>query len=162
MKKDEIRRIYKLIRLNIEDREEKEIKILNKLLPYVKNAKTVFCYESIKGEVSTKEIISTLSISAQIFVPEVLGNGIMQAIALDDNKTVADTCDITIVPIIAFDETLNRIGFGGGYYDRFLAKGQTLSIGIAFDEQQCEIFEKDTFDYPLDIIITPTRILKII
>lgn len=162
MKKDEIRRIYKLIRLNIEDREEKEIKILNKLLPYVKNAKTVFCYESIKGEVSTKEIISTLSISAQIFVPEVLGNGIMQAIALDDNKTVADTCDITIVPIIAFDETLNRIGFGGGYYDRFLAKGQTLSIGIAFDEQQCEIFAKDTFDYPLDIIITPTRILKII
>lgn len=162
MKKDEIRRIYKLIRLNIEDREEKEIKILNKLLPYVKNAKTVFCYESIKGEVSTKEIISTLSISAQIFVPEVLGNGIMQAVALDDNKTVADTCDITIVPIIAFDETLNRIGFGGGYYDRFLAKGQTLSIGIAFDEQQCEIFAKDTFDYPLDIIITPTRILKII
>ena len=160
MNKNDLRKVYKELRKNVADRETKEKRIAKKLASYVNGAKSVFCYESIGGEVSTKEIISEISEHSQVFVPEIVGNGIMNVISLDRTHYAQSDCDVTIVPLIAFDETMNRIGFGGGYYDRYLAEHDTLAIGIAFDEQQCAVFSKEPFDMPLDIIITPTRIFE--
>lgn len=159
MDKCEIRNLFKAVRKSVKSREMKEQAIADKLLALAADSRSVFIYESIGGEVSTSGIIEQLGAFAKIFVPEVCGKD-MRLKMLGAEVYTDKPCDITVVPLIAFDATLNRIGFGGGYYDRYLASADTLAIGIAFDEQQCEIFEKEKTDHPLDIIITPTRILK--
>lgn len=158
--KAELRKIYKEIRKHIRDRERKEKAIEDRLLRIIGTAKKVFCYESLPSEVSTVGIIARASEFAKIYVPEVDGaNMFLRSLVSGETDNI--DCDVTIVPLIAFDETLFRIGFGGGYYDRFLATHTSRSIGIAFDEQQCDIFEHDAYDVPLDTIVTPTRILRI-
>ena len=68
--------------------------------------------------------------------------------------------DVTITPLLAVDGQGYRLGYGGGYYDRYLSKHKTVSVGIAFDEQQCDDLTPEETDVPLDFIITPTRILR--
>lgn len=68
----------------------------------------------------------------------------------------ADVLDMIIVPLVAFDQTGARLGYGGGCYDRYLP---TLSatcqiIGIAFDEQRVDGVPTDTHDLPLPHIIS--------
>ena len=68
---------------------------------------------------------------------------------------------VTVVPMLAFDKDCFRLGYGGGYYDRFLSTVRTMSIGIAFDEQLSEDnFANSLMDVPLDIIITPQKIFR--
>ena len=62
--------------------------------------------------------------------------------------------DVVIVPMCAFDDKLNRLGFGKGYYDRFLKNRNTLKIGVAFSCQQTTgIIKKDT-DVTMDYVVT--------
>ena len=68
----------------------------------------------------------------------------------------ADVLDMIIVPLVAFDQTGARLGYGGGCYDRYLP---TLSatcqiIGIAFDEQRVDRVPTDTHDLPLPHIVS--------
>ena len=158
MDKSEIRKIYKQRRKNVENRAAKERAISEKLLKEIKNAKSVFIYESIGGEVGTASMIESISRFAEVCVPEVCGKDIK---LLCKKGGYADKpCDVTVVPLIAFDTDLNRIGFGGGYYDRYLSRNTTRAIGIAFDEQQCDGIEPEPTDIALDMIITPTRVLE--
>lgn len=157
MDKNEIRKIYKERRKNVSDRESKETAIRKKLLNELKNAKTVFIYESIGGEVNTRVIIEEIKKFARVYVPEVCGKGMKLAGA---DGYADKPCEITVVPLIAFDDRLNRIGFGGGYYDRYLSSNATRTIGIAFDEQQCDEIVPEQTDIALDMIITPTRVLE--
>ena len=68
----------------------------------------------------------------------------------------ADVLDMIIVPLVAFDQTGARLGYGGGCYDRYLP---TLSatcqiIGIAFDEQRVDRVPTDIHDLPLPHIVS--------
>lgn len=76
-------------------------------------------------------------------------------------KVDPDTLDLIIVPGVAFDKDGYRIGYGGGYYDRFLDKlsKATPSIGIAFDLQILHKVPKDFFDHPVDFIVTEKEII---
>ncbi|UNT94549.1 5-formyltetrahydrofolate cyclo-ligase [Allobaculum sp. Allo2] len=66
--------------------------------------------------------------------------------------------DVLVIPLLVFCDGY-RIGYGGGYYDRYLEKHpECLRIGIAFDEQEGQ-FEPESWDQRLDWIITPTRTL---
>lgn len=69
--------------------------------------------------------------------------------------------DVVITPLVAFDITGNRMGMGGGYYDRTLANWRTdqrpLPIGYAHDCQQVDKLAKQHWDIPLPYIITPTQ-----
>lgn len=159
MNKNEIRIVYKAARRNVAHREEKESALVRKLLAEIGRPFSVFCYESIGGEVSTAYLIEQLSAFSEVFVPEVRGKDMLLK-SLRTGNYADKPCEATVVPLIAFDETLNRVGFGGGYYDRYLAANRTRTFGIAFDEQQCETFEKEVTDIPLDVIVTPTRILR--
>tara|TARA_Y100000296_G_scaffold69473_1_gene83328 strand:- start:227 stop:871 length:645 start_codon:yes stop_codon:yes gene_type:complete len=72
--------------------------------------------------------------------------------------------DALLMPLVGFDKSGNRLGMGGGYYDRTLAftKGQTVKpklIGIAHDIQQVSSLPIAPWDVPLDAIVTPTGIL---
>ncbi len=70
--------------------------------------------------------------------------------------------EILIVPLVAFDLSGGRLGYGGGFYDRTLeglrAKRPTLAIGFAYDAQEAEGLPLEPTDQPLDMLITETRI----
>ena len=72
--------------------------------------------------------------------------------------------DIIFVPIVAFDNRLYRIGYGGGYYDRYIqkhsSKKKLLKIGIAHSYQKINKVPINKYDKKLDIIITEKYILR--
>lgn len=67
--------------------------------------------------------------------------------------------DVVIVPGIAFGEDGHRLGFGGGYYDRFLAGTNAKKIGVCFDGQVVAHIDHDAHDIPMDMIVTEKRII---
>lgn len=70
---------------------------------------------------------------------------------------------ILVIPMLAFDKNKNRLGYGGGYYDRtisFLEQRNTiLKLGVAFDEQELDFVPTSRFDKKMDVIITQSRII---
>ena len=72
--------------------------------------------------------------------------------------------DILLVPLVAFDKHLNRLGYGAGYYDRliyFLKKRKTIiTIGLAYDFQELHLIPTSKYDQKLDYIVTNKKILK--
>jgi len=72
----------------------------------------------------------------------------------------ASALDAVIVPLLAFDIFGNRVGYGKGFYDRFLAecRPETTKIGLSLFEAESVISDTDAFDIPLDCCITPQRI----
>ena len=72
--------------------------------------------------------------------------------------------DVILMPLVGFDNKGNRLGMGGGYYDRTLAftrftQQRPILIGIAHDEQEVDSLPYASWDIPLDVIVTPKRIL---
>lgn len=87
--------------------------------------------------------------------------GIPEPACLQRDLRTAAQLDVIITPLVAFDESLNRIGMGGGYYDRTLAfrKRRTLwrrplTIGVAYSFQKVPCIEAEAWDVPLDAVIT--------
>ena len=72
-----------------------------------------------------------------------------------------ETIDLLIVPGVAFDLKGNRLGYGGGYYDRFfpLLKKQTPLVALVFDLQILSEIPVDEWDRRVDIIITEKRVI---
>lgn len=75
------------------------------------------------------------------------------------------TIDHIFMPLVAFDISGNRLGMGGGFYDRTLSKIDTLEtkpklIGLAHDCQQVDELPDQPWDIPLDFIITPSKIIS--
>ncbi|WEK33996.1 MAG: 5-formyltetrahydrofolate cyclo-ligase [Candidatus Pseudobacter hemicellulosilyticus] len=70
--------------------------------------------------------------------------------------------DLVFVPLVAFDKQGYRVGYGKGYYDRFLARCRPdlPKVGFSFFEAVDSITDIDQFDVPLDFCITPFRIYE--
>jgi 5-formyltetrahydrofolate cyclo-ligase len=71
--------------------------------------------------------------------------------------------DIIIVPLVAFDENCYRLGYGQGYYDRFLSTLTTqrcVRIGIAFECQRIDAVPVEPHDEPLDIVVSEKRVYR--
>ena len=80
-----------------------------------------------------------------------------------DGKIIKPTSiNIVFVPLLAFDKFGNRVGYGKGYYDRYLAKctKDTLKIGFSYFDPIVQIADKDQFDVPLSYCITPQHIYE--
>ena len=75
-----------------------------------------------------------------------------------ENLIRPDLIDAIVVPLVAFDKRGNRMGMGGGFYDRMLKKvsAECLLIGVAYDFQLIENVPTESWDMPLDEVITPT------
>ena len=79
-------------------------------------------------------------------VPEPLGN----EIPADPTEI-----DVALIPLLGFDALGNRIGYGAGYYDRFLAKNTHFpTIGVAFEVQECVHIPYEPTDQTLDAVVT--------
>ena len=72
--------------------------------------------------------------------------------------------DILLIPLVAFDKNLNRLGYGGGYYDRFIKKlskkKNIIKIGLAISSQKIDNVPINTYDQKLDYIVTNKYIIK--
>lgn len=71
---------------------------------------------------------------------------------------------VLFVPLLAFDARGNRLGYGAGFYDVALstmrAERRVLAVGVAFDEQEFPAIPAEPLDQPLDMVLTPTRLLN--
>lgn len=68
--------------------------------------------------------------------------------------------DIVLVPLLLADKCGNRIGYGGGYYDRFLKESSALKVGLNLAEPVDQILQKEEWDTPLDVLITPQNVYE--
>ena len=71
--------------------------------------------------------------------------------------------DIIFVPLVAYDKNLNRLGYGGGFYDRYIEKilkvKKIVKIGLAFSFQELKVIPVNKFDKKLDFIVTEKKII---
>jgi len=177
MDKKELRKKYTKIRNNIENREEKDNKILENLkkLEIYKNTKSVFIFISYKSEVNTKEIIKMIKKDGKkLLVPLVKGPEMIavEIDSIDDLKpnkmgilepltgeSVTDI-DLTLTPGLAFDKKGYRLGYGGGYYDKFFAKVDTVRMGIGYSDQKVDEVVHEDYDKALDYLLTDEGLVE--
>lgn len=155
--------------------------IFNKLImldEFVK-ANSILCYVSYANEVDTIKLIEYALVKEKIVsVPKVEGDmmqfyrirkltdlkkgyfGILEPFKTN-NEAIDPENGFMIIPGVAFDRKMNRIGYGKGYYDRYLNDNQDKNIfkcGICFEFQLCERIETDRYDQSLDKVITEKNI----
>lgn len=177
--KKRLREEYKVIRRKIENKKEKSKVIFNKIIKtdIFKEAKTIAIYKNIKSEVDTTELIKySLNMGKIIALPKVEENelkfykinsicenlekskfGIEEPEGKEEMLIDNNSIDLVIVPGICFDLEKNRLGFGKGYYDRFLKQKDFKTIGICFDEQIIEKVPTDNNDVNVNEVVTDKR-----
>lgn len=175
MTKSELRKEYKKIREEINNRLEKSSIITNKVLEdsNYKKAKRVGIYNSFGSEVDTKELIRISLLDKEVGIPVVIGKEmIFSKIDEDTEYTYSDfgilepnnivqfnNIDLLIIPGICFDKEKNRLGFGGGYYDKYLNNHNTETIAICFEEQiSNKLIPTEEHDVKVKKIITDKSI----
>lgn len=144
---------------------------------------TIMTYIDFRNEVMTEKIIrESLETEKDIVIPIsiVKTKDILLSQLLDFDKELTtgaygileprqeyirevkpESIDLVLVPGVAFDRRGSRIGYGGGYYDRFLKKldKSIPKVALAFDMQLAEIVYRDNHDIPMDYIITENEII---
>ena len=176
--KQEIRSLVKKLRKQMtpEEWQEKTGLITEKVTGSVDflEATDLFCYVDFNHEVGTEGIMKEAwKLGKNVWIPKVFGEE-MEFFRIDslDNlekgnfgvlepaeygKKADETDALVIVPGVAFDKNCNRIGYGKGYYDKYLSVHPTLNtIGIAFDIQLIEELPVEENDRRLDAVITET------
>lgn len=193
MTKNKIRSSIKKKRndLTINLREEYSRLIFDRLysLDCFLEASKLFIYISFGSEVSTIEIINrALLMGKKVYVPKVEDKdmsfyeidgfdnlirssfGIMEADSQKHPKYIASKASendkmLMILPGLAFDKSGNRIGYGAGYYDRYLSRPShknMVKIALAYDFQIIDDLAVNKYDIPTDYIITERQLLKCI
>lgn len=182
--KKELREKYKIIRAKakspLADGRIKE-SLLN--LPLYKTADVLFIYCSTGSEADTKSIIlEALSCGKKVALPKCMNRqGKMSFYIIDRMDTSlkkgafsvsepdSEICQLAIgsekslcvVPGLAFDKKGNRLGYGKGYYDRFLSNFKGSSVGLCFDKCLCEELPCDKYDRRVDMIITESKVYNL-
>lgn len=84
--------------------------------------------------------------------------GILEPIISKTTLVEHTKIDLLIIPCLGFDEHLYRLGYGGGYYDRYLADFTGITCGIAFECQKIDQVPTERFDIPLHMIVTEEKV----
>lgn len=149
-----------------------------------RNANTIMAYIDFRNEVQTEKIIKTaiadgkrivipISIveTRQLLLSEIINYdtelesgayGILEPKKEYIRETDAKLVDMVLIPGVAFDERGFRVGYGAGYYDRFLerVRDDASKIALAFELQIVDYAFEDSHDVPVDMIVTESRIIK--
>ena len=184
MKKANLRREFKEKRANLssEEIEDLSLEIANKSLELpIWNREFYHLFLSITEnlEINTEYLLHILQgKDKHVIVPKSdLSNGAMTGYLLTDQTAIkknkwnipepvdgipipAEKVDVIFIPLLAFDENGHRIGYGKGFYDRYLAecRDDILKIGLSFFEPVTEISEIFETDVALDYCVTPEKI----
>lgn len=160
------------------DKKDKDIVVFNKLIEMedFKNCSEIFIYVNVSSEVETKTIINrALKLGKTVAIPytfydscgmEFLKISSLENLSITKFKTLEPTYEeknvitptdnsLFIVPLVAFDMNLNRIGYGKGFYDRYFSKFEHhKKIALAYECQKTENAYADKFDIKMDLILT--------
>lgn len=172
MKKEFLRKKYKEKRDNIKNKVTKDNLIYQKVInnKNVLSSKTLLIYYSINSEVDTTKIINHFLNIKNIAVPKIIDNNMYFCyitnlneltpgkynIPEPTNDNIVTDFDnaICIVPGICYDKKNYRVGYGKGYYDRFLNKNKIKTIGLCNKECVVKKIDNDKYDYKIDEVIT--------
>jgi 5-formyltetrahydrofolate cyclo-ligase len=189
MTKGEIRIDQKKLRseLNEEQKRFYDESILQQLMDTkeFRNCKRIFTYVSFQSEIDTIDIIDKAFLQGkQVYVPKVEAQGmefyeiksreglirsnygILEPLGGKENRFISAATKnhqmehLMLLPGLAFDPHGNRIGYGAGYYDKYLAKHGAdtfYKAALAYDFQVIESIPAKEFDIRANQIITPTR-----
>lgn len=185
MTKAELRLKYKTLRkqLSTEEREDLSMALANQLLQlpiWEHSYYHVFLSIAELNEINTDYILHILQGKDKNVVVSKchFKDGSMSHYLLTDNTQIKKSAfgipepvdgieitpeklDVIFIPLLGFDKKGNRVGYGKGYYDRFLhqCKPEALKIGVSFFEAETALI-KDTakHDVPLDVCVTPTQV----
>lgn len=142
-----------------------------------RNAKNILCYASYNCEVDTFYLMNKIIADGKnLYLPRCVTETKEMDVCIVKDLTElktgaygikepvgegvsAELLDLIIVPMVAFDRQKTRLGYGGGYYDRFLPKTDAVKVGIAFSVQESDSLVKEMTDIPMDIIITEKEVI---
>lgn len=169
--------------MSASERDRAGVRIVDHVvsLPEVGRASTVMAFWSFGSEPDTAPLLEALdSRGIRVALPRIVGGDIQAyAYAPGDAVTVTSfgasepstgealdpsTIDIVLTPAVAFDRSGRRVGYGGGFYDRFFPRTRpdTLRVGIGFDVQ---LVDQDLpsghFDLGLDAIVTESGVSRV-
>lgn len=168
--------------LSPEQKAVADRKIKSKLLNLwlLRNVKTVLVYVSTEIEVDTRELINELFLrGVTVAVPKCEdsnGNmsfykinsfdelekgffGVLEPKLSHCEKLTEFSDSVCIVPAFMFDKKGFRLGYGKGYYDRFLANFPGTALGICYNSELCDRLYHGRFDRPVDMIVTDRQII---
>lgn len=172
MKKEFLRKKYKEKRDNIKNKVTKDNLIYQKVINNkdILSSKTLLIYISINSEVDTIKIINYFLYAKNIAVPKIIDNNMYFCYVTNLNELTSGKYNIPeptnenivtdfdnaicIVPGICYDKKNYRVGYGKGYYDRFLSKNKIKTIGLCYKECMIEKIDNDKYDYKIDEVIT--------
>jgi len=136
----------------------------------------VFLYASVGDEIETRKLIETLFRQGKtIALPKCEDNGIMHFYKYEGSLAAGRygipeptgteiLCpmpnDIMIVPGMAFDEKGDRLGRGGGYYDRYLEKYRCITVGLCRNRMLQKKIPTEWNDLPVDYVITESSTIR--
>ena len=169
--KKEIRKEILYLRDNLEERYSKSMIIKDKImnLDIYKNSNCIALYYSMKSEVDTKELIKeSLELGKKVVLPRIINKNKMIFISVNSDTNYEknsygvlepigeeeSNIDLIICPGVAFDKDNNRLGYGRGYYDKYLKDKDIYKIGICYKEQLVDKIDIDDFDIKMDMVIT--------
>lgn len=175
--------------LSLQEQQEKSHRIIRQILQWniYQEAAHVLCYVSYQSEVQTQELIRyALTQEKKVFCPKVLGQDAMEFYRIMDTAELEPGCHgilepqekregsffflqkhqkgektIMLLPGVAFDKNCNRIGYGGGYYDRYLEQccnliqeGKLHTAALAYKMQIVEAMMTQEHDVGVEVIVT--------
>ena len=183
--KAEARAHFSALRASIDEsvRKKKSLAICKKIavLPEFNECDALFIYAPIKSEADPTYLFeiakkNNLNIAFPISIKDTFELDFRFVDSIDElcsgaygireprnnaQRATFTEKSICIVPALAFDSNGNRLGYGKGFYDRFLKSFNGLSIGITYAELKCSALPHDNTDIPVDIIITDQESVKI-
>ena len=141
-----------------------------------KDAQKIGVYYPIGSEILTQDIIQELlSNGKDVFLPKVIGKNIEFRKIIDfsslekgsfdimeprDDCQIDNSLDVVLVPTVGISPTGVRLGYGHGFYDRFLSEHKTTTISLTLEKQIIKNIPKSEHDIIIDWIVTEDRILE--
>lgn len=182
--KKELRSYIKIKRKSVENKAEKDSLVAQNLLSLdeIKKADTVLCYISLDDEICTDEIVHVLLDSGKsVGAPYCVDNngnmdfyyitdfedlriqsfGVREPVIEKCKKVTSFDNTIIILPGLCFDLNGNRLGYGKGYYDRFLQIHSLISVGLCYNSLIVKKVPTDMYDKKADIIVTENDVIRI-
>ena len=152
--------------------------------PLLQSAATIAGYFAVNGEIPIEQLLSECRVrGATTLAPIMQGDrlafspfdeitrmqrhrlGIIEPDTPENGWLDTDAIDIVLVPLVAFDQSCNRLGMGGGFYDRSFAQRKAQSappllVGVAHAFQQVDSVASHWWDVPLDWVVTDAGVFQ--
>ncbi len=160
----------------VSNREQKDRIISEHLKALLKDCETLLSYNPIKGEVDVSKINLEFAQKNSLYLPRVEGKELGFYKAVDFNRFTIGCFDIKepepiekliktenalcIVPALAYSKKFERLGRGGGYYDRFLKDYKGIKLGVCYSEFLLPKLPTEHFDMSVDIIVSDCGVFR--